>query len=81
MYRLVLHGGSHRLEQVNSMSDFNFFSHISDYEKIQIAKDILCFIYLLNKRHLLRHLKTCKNVESNLKAWCNNIKSKTAPIS
>ncbi|HIZ89117.1 MAG TPA: AAA family ATPase [Candidatus Mucispirillum faecigallinarum] len=81
MYRLVLHGGSHRLEQVNSMSDFDFFSHISDDEKIRIAKDILCFIYLLNKRHLLRHLKTCQNVESNLNAWCNNIKSKTAPIS
>lgn len=81
MYRLVLHGGSHREEQIKAMSDFDFFSHISEYEKIQIAKDILCFIYLLNKRHLLQHLKTCKNVESNLQSWCNNIKNKTAPIS
>ena len=81
MYRLVLHGGSHREEQIKVMSDFDFFSHISDYEKIQIAKDILCFIYLLNKRHLLRHLKACENVESNLTLWCDNIKSKTAPIS
>ena len=81
MYRLVLHGGSHREEQIKAMSDFDFFSHISEYEKIQIAKDILCFIYLLNKRHLLQHLKACKNIESNLQSWCNNIKNKTAPIS
>lgn len=76
MYRLVLHGGSHREEQIKTMNDFDFFSHISDYEKIQTAKNILCFIYLLNKKHLLRHLKTFKNVEETLTLWCNNIKNK-----
>lgn len=58
MYRLVLHGGSHKEEQIKIMNDFNFFSLISKVEKQRTAKDILCFIYLLNERHLLEHLKS-----------------------
>ncbi len=57
MYRLVLHGGSHKEEQIKAMHDFNFFNLISDAEKRRTAKDILCFIYLLNKKHLLAHLE------------------------
>lgn len=77
MYRLVLHGGSHREEQIKTMKDFNFFSLISKSEKIRTAKDILCFIYLLNKRHLLEHLKECGNdVETTIESWCKDIKSR-----
>lgn len=80
MYRLVLHGGSHREEQIKTMQDFNFFSLISEVEKKRTAKDIICFIYLLNGRHVMEHLKGCKNVEANLKTWCNEIKSRAAII-
>lgn len=76
MYRLVLHGGSHKEEQVKAMNDFQFFSLISDIEKKRTAKDILCFIYLLNKRHLLEHLNECKDVESTLDTWCLDIKTR-----
>ena len=75
MYRLVLHGGSHREEHVKAMKDYHFFSLISEIEKQRTARDILCFIYLLNKRHLLEHLKECGNdVEERLKTWCQDIK-------
>lgn len=80
MYRLVLHGGSHKEEQVKTMSDFRFFSLISDVEKMRTAKDILCFIYLLNRRHLLEHLKNCRNAETELQSWCNDIKARAAVI-
>lgn len=80
MYRLVLHGGSHKEEQIKTMSDFVFFSLISDQEKKRTAKDILCFIYLLNKTHLLEHLKNCGNVESELQSWCQDIKVRAAII-
>lgn len=78
MYRLVLNNGSHKFEQTVSMSDMNFFSVISDSEKKRTAKDILCFIYLLNKEHILAHLsdisiKEKENVESKLTEWCNDI--------
>lgn len=80
MYRLVLHGGSHREEQVKSMKDFHFFSLISETEKQRTARDVLCFIYLLNKTHLLEHLKKCKDVEDTLKSWCLDIKRRAAVI-
>ncbi|MCK9315570.1 MAG: AAA family ATPase [Verrucomicrobia bacterium] len=73
MYRLVLHGGSHMEERVRAMKDLNFFNFISEEEKKRTAKDILCFIYLLNERHLLEHLRECENVETELKSWCKNI--------
>jgi len=80
MYRLVLHGGSHREEQVKSMNDLSFFSLITDSEKRRTAKDILCFIYLLDKQHLLVHLANCKDVETTLDSWCQDIKDNAAII-
>ena len=75
MYRLILNNGSHRLEQTQSMSDMYFFTVISDSEKQRTAKEILCFIYLLNIKHLLSHLEGCTDIESNLQHWCNDIKN------
>lgn len=78
MYRLVLNGGSHQLENVQAMYDLNFFEHITVEEKRRTAKDILCFIYLLNKKHLIQHLtaKGNANCESILNGWCQDILSK-----
>ncbi|MBR1438368.1 MAG: AAA family ATPase [Synergistaceae bacterium] len=71
MYHLVLHGGSHRREQTQNM-DMNFFSFISETEKRQTAKDILCFMYLLNLTHIKAHLgeERCKDIQ----LWCEQIK-------
>lgn len=74
MYRLILNNGSHRLDQTKAMSDYNFFTVISKEEKQRTAKEILCFIYLLNKQHLIAHLDGCDHVETNLSAWCEDIK-------
>lgn len=74
MYRLILNNGSHKLNQTKSMYDMNFFTVISESEKQRTAKEILCFIYLLNKKHLLCHLDGCTNVEQNLTQWCKDIK-------
>ena len=74
MYRLILNNGSHKLDQTKSMYDMNFFAVISESEKQRTAKEILCFIYLLNKKHLLSHLEECKYVEQNLTQWCEDIK-------
>lgn len=76
MYRLVLHGGSHREEQVKALDDMNFFSIISSSDKQRIARDILCFIYLLDKKHIISHLKECGNdVVANITKWCSDIKN------
>lgn len=81
MYRLVLHGGSHKEEQVKSMKDLNFFALISEREKKRTAKDILCFIYLLNRAHLLSHLKDIdSDAETKLNSWCQDIQRRSAII-
>lgn len=73
MYRLVLHGGSHKHEQIKAMKDLSFFSLISENEKRRTARDILCFIYLLNERHLLAHLKEYTNARHELEIWSQDI--------
>lgn len=79
MYRLVLHGGSHREEQVKALDNMNFFSVISSKEKRRTARDVLCFIYLLNSKHLTAHLKDCgEDAILNLDKWCNDIKKMAA---
>lgn len=79
MYRLILHGGSHREEQIKTLDDMNFFSVVSSNEKQRTARDILCFIYLLNDKHIIAHLKEYGNTAiTNLNQWCNDIKSRAA---
>lgn len=78
MYRLVLHGGSHKEDQIKAMQDYDFFSLISESEKRRTAKEVICFIYLLNKLHVLQHLKEIKDAENTLDTWCNEIKSRAA---
>lgn len=75
MSRLLLHGGSHREEQVYSMRDYNFSELISPSEKIRTAKDILCFIFLINPQHMLHHIQN-NNAEKMLKEWCNEIEKR-----
>lgn len=73
MYRLVLHGGSHREEQARNL-EIDFYSLISEEEKKRTAKDVISFIYLLNPQHIISHLSNAD--KSTLDKWCNDILSK-----
>lgn len=74
MWRLVLHGESHYEEQVYNFHDgVNFFEFISEEEKRKTAKDILCFMYLLNKHHLEAYLKDIPSAIDNIQIWVNAI--------
>ena len=81
MYRLVLHGGSHNEERVKSMVSDDFFDYISSEEKIRTAKEILVFLYLMDERHILEHLKrdidgsVLQDVYADLELWKNEIHS------
>lgn len=77
MFRIVLNGLSHKAEQIKSMGDYNFFSTCPHNEKVNTIKTILCFIYLLNDVHLLKHLEGCKDVKKNLDNWLKSIELKS----
>ena len=76
MYRLVLNGESHSEERVRTMMDDNdFFETLTLEEKQRTAKDIICFIYLLNPLHVAAHLNDSKkaNYQSVIEGWCDKI--------
>ena len=76
MYRLILNNGSHRDYQVRSMDDMNFFSIISDEDKKRTAKEVLTFLYLINKQHIVSHLNGERNVETNIEQWKEEIRTR-----
>jgi len=75
MYRLVLNGDSHMLERTNSLDDMDYLCFLSNEERRRTAQEVICFIYLLNKRHVLAHLEGKQNIEINIQKWCADIKS------
>ena len=68
MYRFVLHGCSHRYNKVRNMQE-GFLSMMSESDMKRTARDILCFIYLLNDLHLSFHLES-ENKSNTIKEWC-----------
>lgn len=78
MYRLVLNGESHSEERVRSLMDDNdFLEMLSIADKQRTAKDIICFIYLLNPNHVRAHLRSSGITDSDgvIEAWCKDILS------
>ena len=65
MYRIVLNEGSHRYDQTRNMQ-MDFFAMISEPDRRRTAKEILCFMYLLNKPYMKAHLgiQNCGVIET-----------------
>lgn len=82
MYRLVLNSGSHKENEAKFNLDMDFQSLYTLEEKKRTAKSILCFLYLLNREHVLAHLRfkgngfEAKNKQAklDLETWCKEIK-------
>lgn len=73
MYRLLLNGDSHMEEKVKSLTDPLFTSTVSEAEKTRTAKDIICFMFLLNRLHVEAHLKEIPTAVSTIQSWCSDI--------
>lgn len=72
MYRLVLNGESHFEDTARFFPRTDFYSHLSPEEKQRTAKDILCFMYILNKPHIKSHLKENTTV---IEKWIEELSS------
>lgn len=80
MYQLILNGDSHLQDNVKSMDDLNFFAIKPAEEKQRIARDILCFIYKIDKLHLEYHGKNIPGFNiDNIHKWCRDIKENELP--
>lgn len=74
MYRLVLNGQSHMSERIKIVKDYTFTQCLSRDEIQKTAQSILCFMYLLQKQHVIVCLKGKKHVVENIEKWCAEIK-------
>lgn len=72
MYRLVLHNESHFEEQIQNFHDgINFYDFISEEEKQNTAREVLCLIFLLNPLHVKAHLSEA--AVNDITQWIDNL--------
>ena len=67
MSRLILNHGSHREDQAKSIY-LSMPELLSESDKRRTAREVLCFMFLLNELHMEKHLgkKKC----STIRKWC-----------
>lgn len=75
MYRLILNGESHYRERVNMMFNGYHFSPLaSEEERRKIAKYILCFLFLINRLHIIFYIENDdKDVINTISEWIKDI--------
>lgn len=49
-------------ERTNGLEDMDYLEFLSDEERKRTAREVICFIFLLNDRHVLAHLEGKKNI-------------------
>ncbi len=70
MYRLLLNGGSHKLEDIKANDDSTYYSKMTPEEKHAVAKDVICLLYEMNSSHLFAHLEGSRvDNETVIKPW------------
>lgn len=69
MNRIVMHGESHTGDSVKNIVSRSTLEYFSTIEKIQVAKDVLAFMYLLYSRHIELYFKDDQSKIRNIKAW------------
>ena len=63
MYRLVLDGESHFEERAKTISGCNFYPVFTEETKQKTAMELIVFMYLVDKQHVIAHLKSSHEKE------------------
>ena len=69
MNRIVMNGESQTGDSVKNIVNRSTLEYFNLNEKIQVAKDVLAFIYLLYSRHIELYFKDDQSKIRNIKAW------------
>ena len=74
MDRIVFHGESHMQNQARALPvDGDFFALVSETEKKQTAKDVLCLLYLLDTTHIESHFSGNPQAIVDIKGWLTQL--------
>lgn len=71
-YGIVLNAESHLQQQALQFPNIDSFDLFSEDEQIRIAREILCFMYLIHKTHIELHLEEKK--VAKIKVWLEDIR-------
>lgn len=77
LYRLVLNGGSHMEERVQSLETLDLDAYLSKETLQRTAKDILCLLFCLNSVHIKTHLQEITSAGNDICSWIADIKQHT----
>ena len=69
MLRLLLNSESHTEEAVSAFPDHESFELFSKQERIQISRDVLCLLYLLDNLHIKSYLANDDLKIKNIEMW------------
>jgi len=69
MSRIVMHGESHTEDNIKNIVNRSTLEYYSTVEKIQVAKDVLAFIYLLYSKHIESYFKDNQVAIRNIILW------------
>ena len=72
--QLVLNGESHFSEQSITYPEGNFYELISRNEKQVTAKNLICFLYIINPVHVKKQLGGNQNYILNVENWVEELK-------
>lgn len=81
--RTLLNSDSHMKNRANLLNDPGSFENASDQEKQRVARELLCFLYMMDKQHVICKLKnrsnfsqkiySTKEVEQTINKWCKSL--------
>lgn len=74
MLRLLLNSESHTEETASAIIDHDSFEQFSKEERIQISRDVLCLLFLLDKEHIKSYLPDDNTKIENIEKWIENCK-------
>ena len=77
MLRLLLNSDSHTEEVAKSVIEHDSFEQFSKEERIQISKDVLSLLFLLDKEHIKSYLPNDESKIRNIEKWIEKCKSLT----
>ena len=72
MVWMPLNADSHTQELALQYPNFDTFDLFSEDEQIKVAREIICYLYLIHKNHITSHL-SAKDVKK-IEEWISNIK-------
>lgn len=80
MFSLALNSSSHGEFQALQYPNFDSFDSFSEFEQVRIAREIICYIFLVHPAHIIRLLNDANKI-ATIEKWIQDMKSEITSAS